>query len=323
MFGRTAWRVGRILGIDLRIDASWLLVAALISYVFFLQYSQVFTHLRAPGIVALALASAFLFFSSVLVHELAHAVVARRRRIEVEGITLFLFGGATHARVESKGPIDELIVAAVGPLTSLGLAGLFWGARLLLPDAIPIEIILALGFLGWLNLVLAVFNLLPGFPLDGGRILRALIWRATGNLALATRVAGVGGQAVGYLMMAGGGVMALTGRPGGGIWLAAIGWFLSRGARAAHEEQRSRTLLERVEAGDVMRPALEQGDAAGPEAPPDTPVVQRRTPVTEVLTRLRHRDVHRVLVVEDHRVVGVITAPHLGTWLAEHGLTPM
>lgn len=325
MFGRTTWRLGRALGIELRIDASWLVVAVLVSYLFFRQFAQVFAHLGSATTAALAVSAAVLFFGSVLVHELAHAIVARRRGIEVEGITLFLFGGATHARMESRGPGDELVVSAVGPLTSLGLAGLFWAARTLLLETLLLEVVLVLGFLAWLNLVLAIFNLLPGFPLDGGRILRALIWRATGNLATATKIAGAGGQAVGYLMIAAGGLMAISGRLGGGVWLAAIGWFLARSARASYEEQRIQMLLERVEAADVMSPppVRDERGATAQDEPQRVPVVEAQTPVTEVLVRLRNRGVQRVLVVEDRRVIGVITAAHLAAWLAERGFTAM
>lgn len=321
MFFRAPRRVGRILGIDLRIEASWFFIAVLVSYFFFLQFRTVFGGLSAGAAAMLALSAALLFFGSVLIHELAHAVVARRRGIEVEGITLFLFGGATHARVESRGAGDELLVSAVGPLTSLGLAGVFWAARALLVDVLPLEMVLVIGFLGWINLVLAVFNLLPGFPLDGGRILRALVWKATGNLSRATRIAAAGGQVVGYLMIMGGGLLALTGGLISGIWLAAIGWFLARSARASYEEQRIRMLLERVEASDVMVPPLVRDLRGGlrttmAEAEPS---VELRTPVTEVLATLRRRGVSRVVVIHDRRVIGVITGAHLGAWLAERG----
>lgn len=320
MVSRAPWRVGRIVGIELRIDASWFLIAVLVSYFFFLQFQRVFGGLPAGGAAALAISAALFFFGSVLVHELAHAVTARRRGIEVEGITLFLFGGATHARVESRGPGDELLVSAIGPLTSLGLAGVFLAARTLLRDILPLEVVLVIGFLAWLNLVLAVFNLLPGFPLDGGRILRALVWWATGSLSRATRIAGAGGQIVGYLMIAGGGLLALTGGLVSGIWLALIGWFLARSARAAYEDQRVRLLLERVEAADVMVPPLVRDLRGDPRTPRDgEPAVEPGTPVAEVIATLRHGDVSRVVVVHDRRVIGVITAARLGTWLAERG----
>jgi Zn-dependent protease len=324
MFRGRAWRIGRILGIDLRIHASWLFIAVAVSYFFFLQFRMAFGDLTAAATFALAVSAALLFFGSVLGHELGHALTARRRGIEVHGITLFLFGGATHARVESRGPIDELVVSVIGPLTSLGLAGTFWAARSLLADALPLEVALVLGFLGWLNLVLAIFNLLPGFPLDGGRVLRALVWGVTGNLGKATRVAGISGQVVGYLMIAGGVLMALTGRPVGGVWFAAIGWFLAGNARASYEEHRVQSLLGRVEAADVMSPPPpEAGSGSPPAGRREDPVVAARTPVTEVLARLRDRNVERVLVVEDRQVVGVITGAHLASWLAQRGLPAM
>jgi len=124
-----------------------------------------------------------LFFGSVLIHELAHALVSRARGIRVRDITLFLFGGATRARVESRGPGDEFLIAVVGPLTSVLLAALFWAVEVFARGALPRSLIGMFGYLAWINLLLAGFNLVPGFPLDGGRLLRSVVWRATAAFA--------------------------------------------------------------------------------------------------------------------------------------------
>lgn len=141
---------------------------------------------------------ATLFFASVLVHELAHSWLASARGVEVKGITLFLFGGATHADLETKKPFDELIIALVGPLSSIALGGVFWVSTLALGDG---ALGFVTGYLGWINVALGIFNLLPGFPLDGGRILRAIVWQRTGNLVRATRIASRAGRIVGTLMI--------------------------------------------------------------------------------------------------------------------------
>jgi Zn-dependent protease len=233
-----SWHLGRILGVEIRVDTSWVFIALLVAYSLHERFRFLYPELTSAGALVLAVAFGLLFFGSVLAHEMAHAVTARRRGIEVHGITLFLFGGATHAKVDSRRPQDELVVSVLGPLTSLFLGGLF----LLVTYALggPEEPI-AGGFryLGGVNIALAIFNMLPGFPLDGGRVLRALVWRATGSFARATRVASVSGQAVGYLM-AGAGIVFLTmGLVVTGIWIAAIGWFLAQAARASYDVPRS------------------------------------------------------------------------------------
>src|SRR5918995_1869374 len=251
MFG-TAWRVGRIAGIELRVDSSWVVIALLITYSMYLQASEVYPELSGGGAVGLGIGATVLFFGSVLVHELAHAVVAQARGIRVQDITLFLFGGATRARVESRGPGDEFLIALVGPLTSGILAGLFGIIAGLGGDVLSRPLAGTLGYLAWVNLVLAVFNLVPGFPLDGGRLLRSAIWKATGSLSRATRIASVAGQAVGWLLVAGGVAWLLAGDLAGGIWFAFIGWFLVQAARSSYQELQLQQLLRGVEAEDVM-----------------------------------------------------------------------
>jgi Zn-dependent protease len=250
MFGHT-WRVGRIGGVEVRIDASWVFVAVLIGYSFYLRIDDLYPDRVEPGsAVALAAASALAFFASVLLHELAHSFMARHRGIPVRCITLFLFGGATEAKVEGRAPADEFAITIVGPLTSLALAAALGIAANLAgdtADAVPGTI----GYLAWLNLFLAVFNLLPGLPLDGGRVLRSAIWASTGSLERATRVAARGGQIVGWILIGIGLLNVLAGFLGG-LWLAAIGWFLAQAAQLTYTETIVDRLLRSVVAEDVM-----------------------------------------------------------------------
>jgi Zn-dependent protease/CBS domain-containing protein len=251
LFG-TSWRVGRIAGIEVRVDSSWVVIALLITYSMYLRASILYPELSGGGAVALGILATVLFFGSVLVHELAHALVSQARGIRVQDITLFLFGGATRARVESRGPGDEFLIALVGPLTSGLLAGLFGIIAGLGREVLSRPLAGTFGYLAWVNLLLAVFNLVPGFPLDGGRLLRSAIWRATGSLSRATRIASLSGQAVGWLLVAGGVLFLLGGDLAGGIWFAFIGWFLVQAARASYQELQLRDLLRGVEAEDVM-----------------------------------------------------------------------
>src|SRR3712207_1936310 len=251
MFG-TSWRAGRIAGIEVRIDSSWAVIALLITYSMYLRLSALYPELEGGGAVALAVLSAVLFFGSVLVHELAHALVSQARGIRVQDITLFLFGGATRAKVDSRGPGDEFLIALVGPLTSGLLAGLFGIVAGLGRDVLSRPLAGTLGYLAWTNLLLAAFNLIPGFPLDGGRLLRSAIWKATGSLGRATRVASVAGQGVGWLLVAAGVAWLLAGDLAGGIWFAFIGWFLVQAARSSYQELQLQQLLRGVEAEDVM-----------------------------------------------------------------------
>ena len=251
VFG-TSWRVARIAGIEIRIDSSWAVIALLITYSMYLRLSILYPELSGGGAVGLALLSAVLFFGSVLVHELAHALVSQARGIRVQDITLFLFGGATRARVDSRGPGDEFLIALVGPLTSGILAGLFGIVAGFGDDVLSAPLAGTLGYLAWTNLLLAAFNLVPGFPLDGGRLLRSAIWKATGSFRRATRVASQAGQGVGWLLVAGGVAWLLAGDLAGGIWFAFIGWFLVQAARSSYQELQLRDLLRGVEAEDVM-----------------------------------------------------------------------
>lgn len=251
MFGNS-WRVGRIAGVEIRVDASWTVIVALVTYSLFLRFDLIYEDLETGAAIALAAGAAILFFASVLIHEMAHALVALSRGIPVKSITLFLFGGATHAKVEARGPGAEFLIAAVGPLTSLALAGVFGAIGIFGNEMLPEAVAGGFGYLGWVNLLLAGFNLVPGFPLDGGRVLRSIVWRATGNINKATRVASTAGQGVGYLLVAGGLLLVFTEFLATGIWFAAIGWFLAQAARASYMQLQVQRMLEDVEAEEVM-----------------------------------------------------------------------
>lgn len=206
-----SWRFMRVAGIDVRIDSSWLIIAALVSYSLFFGLTAVYPAVGTVAAAVISILGAALFFGSVLCHELMHAVVAKRRGFRVKDITLYLFGGATQTNIESKGPFDEFIVSVVGPLCSFGLAILFGVARALVLSVEDGALAGILGYLAWANVLLGFFNLLPGLPLDGGRVLRSALWKSTGNLDRSTKVASVAGEVLGYSLIAVGALVFFAG----------------------------------------------------------------------------------------------------------------
>jgi Zn-dependent protease len=253
----TAWRLGRILGIDIRIDTSWLIIFALVLVILSGNYfPQVYPSQPIPLYWFLGILSALLFFGSVLAHELAHSVVATRQGEPVRGITLFLFGGVAQITKEPDEPRKEFVMALVGPLTSVALGAIFlliWRVTrdLWAPAAV------VSGWLMQMNFVLAVFNLVPGYPLDGGRILRAILWRLTHDIRKATRAASRVGQVFAILLIALG-VFTLVNsfRQGegalGGVWLIFIGWFLHSAAVRGYEQVMVRKVLSETTVEQIM-----------------------------------------------------------------------
>lgn len=255
-----AWRIGSIRGIDIRIHSSWLIIALLVGWSFWARFTSVYGYATGPAI-AVAVVASLLFFASVLAHELAHSLEALHRGVQVGGITLFLFGGVTETRFDVKRPRDEFALTAIGPFTSFVLAALFGIAA---AYATPLGLNLVAdvaGLLGWINLMLGAFNLLPGAPLDGGRILRSIVWWGTGDRGKAVRVAAGSGQVIGVLFVVGGLflVFVVTGGAIDGVWFAFIGWFLVVAARQEVAQHELQQILEgRTLAGflDRLPPAL-------------------------------------------------------------------
>ena len=227
--------LGRIFGIPLRLNYTWFIIFALVTYSLVL-YSADQPYPIGQRII-LGILTSLLFFASIITHELAHSILAIHNNIPVKEITLFVFGGVSQITKEATRPRAELLIAIVGPLTSLALAGIFYGLHLLLAAT---QQILAASLMQWLaliNVLLAVFNLIPGFPLDGGRIFRALVWQRTHDYHRATRIATKVGQGIAYAFIAGG--IALIFALGlwlNGMWLILIGWFLSDAARVSYQQ---------------------------------------------------------------------------------------
>ena len=254
LFG--SFRIGRWFGFPIRIDYSWFPVAALVIWTFSTrEFPRALPFQPSSTYLAMGTAAALLFFLSVLLHELGHALAGRMRGVAVEHITLFIFGGIAQAREEARRPLDEFLLTAAGPLTSLALAGLFHVARLGAEAwSAPAPVVTVLGFLALLNFVLALFNMIPGFPLDGGRIFRSIVWAVTGDLVRATRWATHGGRLFGGALIALGLWNLSRGQLISGLWAAFIGWFVVNAATSSLRHFELRTLLHRIPVGAVMSP---------------------------------------------------------------------
>jgi Zn-dependent protease len=233
--------LGRIAGIRIGINWSWLIVFALIVWTL---GASVFPaqdpHLGSATYAAMVVAAAFLFFASLLLHELGHALQAKREGVAIDGITLWLFGGVASFKGRFPSAGAELRIALAGPAVSAALGGLFVGVAAAIHHPVAIDGVAA--WLGYINLLLLAFNMLPALPLDGGRVFRSLLWRWKGNFASATRLAAHVGRGFAYAMIALGLLMLLAVGSWSGAWLALLGWFL---LQAAGMEARShRTALD-------------------------------------------------------------------------------
>jgi Zn-dependent protease len=245
-------RIGRVMGVPLRIDASWLLIFVWVTWSLAAGYFPQNHPDWSQGLIwALAVITSLMFFGSVLLHELGHALLARLHGVPVKDITLFIFGGVAEISDEPSTPGQELTMAIIGPLVSLALSGVF--AALHLATRGTSAPLAAMGlFLGVVNLSLGLFNLIPGFPLDGGRVLRSILWHLRNDLVWATRWASRIGRGVAYMFIAYGIVRAFAGDWLGGLWIAFIGFFLENAARTAYSQLTLRNLLD----GHVVSEAM-------------------------------------------------------------------
>jgi Zn-dependent protease/predicted transcriptional regulator len=310
---RSGFSIGRLFGIRIYIDWSWILIFLLVTWNL---AGGVFPRLHPEWSLALnlgiSLLASLLFFASVLAHELAHSLMAIARGIPVRRITLFIFGGVSDIEREPPSPGTEFLIAVVGPLTSLALGALFLflgraglTAAGIIQDPLgllarldPLSTLLL--WLGPVNLILGIFNLIPGFPLDGGRVLRSILWAMTDNLRRATRWATLVGQLVAWLFILAGIAMAFgvripflgTGLVSG-LWLAFIGWFLNNAAAQSYQQVVVSDLLEGVRVSRLMRNAV--------------PTVDPGLPVSAlVYDQIIGGDDRSFPVVKDDQLVGLV-----------------
>ena len=302
-------KLGKVLGIPIGVNYSWIFVFILFILVLSRQFSQNHLGWDAPQIWATALVTTLLFFLSVLVHEMSHSLLAVRKGIPVIGITLFVFGGVSQLSHEARRPMTEFLIAAVGPLTSILLAVGFAALKFAVsPSYLHWEDVLftpgrtSLGavslYLAWVNLSLGLFNLLPGFPLDGGRVLRAVVWGITGSYWRGTQVAARAGQFLGALIIGAGLVWLYFGHYFQGIWFALIGMFLFSAATSSYRQERNREAMRSYRVADAFTTewfSLPSETALG------SPLVSHGLSGPESL----------IGVLADNRIQGVVTRQNL------------
>src|SRR6266566_4761809 len=249
-----SFRIGKIAGIDIDINVSWIIIVVLLTVSLATGwFPQLYPGWSTATYWLIAFLSSLLLFVSVLLHELAHSLVARRRGLPVKSITLFIFGGVSNIEREPKSPGVEFQMAVVGPLTSLLIGAVCFLLQLPLRGSnSPLEGILF--YLAVTNILLGVFNLIPVFPLDGGRVLRSIVWKLTGNMRQATRVASLTGQFIAYLFILLGIWIFFAGGILDGIWFGFIGWFLLSAAQSANAQVMLTSVLRGVTVAEVMHP---------------------------------------------------------------------
>ena len=254
-------RLGKLLGITFQIDPTWFVVFTLITLSLTSRFAEEYPHWTTLTYWIVGIVTSILFFVSVVLHELAHSAVAISNGIPVRSITLFIFGGVAQISREANLPLTEFLVAAAGPAASIMISVFFAGLWLLGKGSS--EVVAALGkWLAQINLTLALFNLIPGFPLDGGRILRSIIWALSGNFGTATRAASTLGKLVAYVFIIMGVVIGLRGNFINGLWIGFIGWFLLNAAQQSFQQVILRESLSGIKANDMMTrdcPRIHQG----------------------------------------------------------------
>ncbi len=247
------WTLFKILGFEISIDISWFLILALVVWSLGGSYfPYAYPDLSTSTHWIMGIIAALLLFISVLIHELSHSVVARNHGLKIQGIRLFIFGGVSEMTEEPKEASAEFKIAVVGPITSLVLAGIFYAITFLPVKAWSVPAYAIFMYLAILNLALGIFNLIPGFPLDGGRVLRAILWGRSNNLERATDIAAKVGKGFAYLLIAFGAINALSGNFISGIWYIFIGMFLSSAAEGSKRQLLMREGLSGVKIKNVM-----------------------------------------------------------------------
>jgi len=289
-----SFRIGKVAGIDIDINVSWIIILVLLTVSLAIGwFPQLYPGWSAANYWVTGFIAFLLLFVSVLLHELAHSLVARRRGLPVKSITLFVFGGVSDIEREPTSPGVEFQMAIVGPLTSLLIGVVCFLLQLPLRGSnSPLEGILY--YLAVTNLLLGV-NLLPGLPLDGGRVLRSIVWKITGSMRQATRVATIAGQIIAYLfILLGVWLFFFTGDLLDGLWLGFIGWFLLSAAQSANSQAMLTSMLKGVTVGEVMNPK--------PATVPADITLQQLVDAYFLPGALRY-----ALVMQGDKLVGLIT----------------
>ena len=244
----------KILGIQISLDYTWFIVFGLVAW----SLAQGYFPITIPGLgiftyISIGIISALLLFTCVLIHELSHSYTSNKLGLDIKEIKLFIFGGVAQLTKEPEDAATELKIAVAGPAASIALAGVFW-VLTQLAKTISVYPILAAMFeyLTYINIVLVIFNMIPGFPLDGGRVLRAIWWKKTGDIQRATQVASQAGKTFAILLILFGFVQIFFGNFVGGLWMVFIGMFLQQAAESSYSQLLVKQTLEKIKVGDAM-----------------------------------------------------------------------
>ncbi|HSE97909.1 MAG TPA: site-2 protease family protein [Blastocatellia bacterium] len=288
-------KLGKLFGIEIGVSYSWFIIFFLITFSLWSNYAALHSHWPSSWHLVAALTTSLLFFASLLFHELSHSLLALAKGLPVHSITLFIFGGVSRIEKEAMNASTEFWVGVIGPISSAVLAGFFYLISQLVGDpASPLGAMT--GWLALINLGLALFNLIPGFPLDGGRVLRAAVWGWTGSLQNATRIASLVGQGFAYLFIIVGILLALRENVVGGLWMAFIGWFLLDAARSSQQAMVFERAMKGARAIDVMSS--------------DVPAVTADLTLSEFVDEHVIRTGRRCFIVlRDGHMLGIVT-PH-------------
>ena len=250
MFGSSI-KLFKVFGIEIRLDYSWFIIFALFAYFFgFIYFPSVLPGLNKGLLALITVITVIFVFISVLIHEMSHSLVARRKGTSVEKITLFLFGGMAQIEKEPGTPYSELIMAIAGPAASFVVAAIFGVIWFFTKNIALVRE--PVGYLAIVNIVLGVFSILPGYPLDGGRILRSIIWKTTGNLERATFIASTAGRVIGFVIIAAGIFFIFMRNFLNGIWLVFIGWFIQSSAQTGYRQLIFETSIKGIKVRDIM-----------------------------------------------------------------------
>lgn len=310
-------RLGRVFGIEIGLHYSWFIIAALITLSLVGHFSATNPGWSVVLIWTTALATALLFFLSIVLHELSHALVALAGRLPVHSITLFALGGLAHIGKDAETPGREFGIAIAGPVASFAIgvtclaSAQAMGWTLQGGAAGPLPAML--GWLGYINIALAVFNLIPGYPLDGGRVLRAILWRLSGDAHVATRRAARTGQVVAMMFILLGLLQFVGGGGFGGLWIAFIGWFLLQASSASLAREVMFDSLRDVRVADVVPPESLAFDAEIREELDTTRAlfVSPETSAADAFEIFVRDGVHQMPVVSQRRLTGILTLPDL------------
>lgn len=292
-------RLGKILGIPVGLNYSWFIIFALITLTLGSQFAIVYPEWSATSQYTAGIITSILFFISVLLHELGHSIAAKQKGINVRAITLFIFGGVAQIAREPDRPMTEFYIAIMGPVVSILLAGFFAALAFIFQPISEIVVAISM-WLARINFFLVLFNMIPGFPLDGGRVFRAIIWFYVDSYEQATKIASGVGQFVAYLFILGGVFLIVSGYWINGLWIAFIGWFLLSAAQQVSQYVTLKGALRGIVARDVMQT--------------DCPRVDISTTVSDLVNEYMIRTGRRAfLVIDNDTLTGLVTLHQIKT----------